>query len=178
MAFLKIRVPDEDSNKRTLHILDQTRIHHESYKLTMKIARDTAQGEGERELAEDDKAGTMHQLREIMANPAKVKSLDLETYKQELKRNEQQQLFKIIDKIVKELINPFGDTRDYRTLQNNNMSNERLFYLLIEESKRTFKRGLIVTATVTKVLKSKAICRLDNGLNAIIQASAILEETE
>ena len=84
---MKIRVPDEDSNKRTLHILDQTRIHHESYKLTMKIARDTAQGESE--LAEDDKAGTMHQLREIMANPAKVKSLDLEAYKSELKRNEQ-----------------------------------------------------------------------------------------
>ena len=76
------------------------------------------------------------------------------------------------------MINPFGDPRKYRTLENNNMSNERLFYLLIEESKRTFKRGLIVTATVTKVLKSKAICRLDNGLNAIIQASAILEETE
>mmetsp|Transcript_17037 Transcript_17037/g.22944 ORF Transcript_17037/g.22944 Transcript_17037/m.22944 type:complete len:134 (+) Transcript_17037:3376-3777(+) len=56
------------------------------------------------------------------------------------------------------------------------MSNERLFYLLIEESKRTFKRGIIVTATVTKVFESKAICRLDNGLNAIIQSSAILEE--
>jgi len=56
------------------------------------------------------------------------------------------------------------------------MSNERLFYLLIEESKRTFKRGLIVTATVTKVFDSKAICRLDNGLNAIIQSSAILDE--
>ena len=56
------------------------------------------------------------------------------------------------------------------------MTNERLFYLLIEESKRTFKRGLIVTATVTKVFDSKAICRLDNGLSAIIQSSAILDQ--
>lgn len=56
------------------------------------------------------------------------------------------------------------------------MTNERLFYLLIEESKRTFKRGLIVTATVTKVFDSKAICKLDNGLAAIIQSSAILDE--
>lgn len=56
------------------------------------------------------------------------------------------------------------------------MSNERLFYLLIEESKRTFKRGLIVTATVTKVFDSKAIARLDNGLSAIVQSSAVLDE--
>jgi len=59
----------------------------------------------------------MHQLREIMANPAKVKSLDLEAYKSELIRNEQQHLFKIIDKIVKELQNPFGDPREYRSFQ-------------------------------------------------------------
>jgi hypothetical protein len=56
------------------------------------------------------------------------------------------------------------------------MSNERLFYLLIEESKRTFKRGLIVTATVTKVFDSKAIARLDNGLSAIVQSTAVLDE--
>ena len=56
------------------------------------------------------------------------------------------------------------------------MDLERLFYLLIEESKRTFKKGLIVTATVTKVFDSKAICRLDNGLNAIIQSTAILDD--
>ena len=56
------------------------------------------------------------------------------------------------------------------------MTNERLFYLLIEESPRTFKRGLIVTATVSKVFDSKAICRLENGLTAIIQASAIVDE--
>lgn len=29
----------------------------------------------------------MHQLREIMANPAKLKSLDLKTYNDELVRN-------------------------------------------------------------------------------------------
>ena len=51
------------------------------------------------------------------------------------------------------------------------MDKKRLFYLLIEESERTFKRGLIVTATVSKVLASMAICRLDNGLSAIVRES-------
>ena len=47
-AFLKIRVPDEDlssTSSSNFFILDQTRIHHESYKLAIKIARDTSQGE-------------------------------------------------------------------------------------------------------------------------------------
>ncbi len=44
-AFLKIRVPDEDlssTSSSNFFILDQTRIHHESYKLAIKIARDTS----------------------------------------------------------------------------------------------------------------------------------------
>jgi len=83
---------------------------------------------------------------------------------------------KKINKIIDELSMPFGDPRKYRSIDRQGMSRERLFYLLIEESKRTFKKGLIVTATVTKVLNSKAICRLDNGLNAIILSSDFFEE--
>ena len=49
--------------------------------------------------------------------------------------------------------------------------------MLIEETERTFHRGVIVTAQVTKVLEPReggrggngqAICRLDNGLEAKI----------
>ena len=69
-----------------------------------------------------------------------------------------------------ELRSPFGDPRQYRT-EKNKINNTELFYMLIEESKRTFKKGVIVTATVTKIFSSKAICRLDNGLNAIILSS-------
>ena len=119
----------------------------------------------------------MHQLREIMANPTKLKSLDLKLYESELMRNERQSLFKIIQKVIDELNNPFKDPREYRSMskQHLTMSNERLFYLLIEESKRSFKEGLMVTATVTKVFDSKAICRLDNGLSAVIMSSNILD---
>lgn len=140
----------------------------------MKIARDTSQGEND--VSENDKVSQMHQLREIMANPQKLKSLDLQLYQNELVRNNQAHLTKIIDKIIQELSSPFQDPREYRSTTKHPMTNERLFYLLIEESKRTFKRGLIVTATVTKVFDSKAICRLDNGLSAIIQSSAILDQ--
>ena len=49
-----------------------------------------------------------------MANPGKLKALDLNAYHNEI-RNNQQHLLKLIDKIIKELSNPFGDPREYRS---------------------------------------------------------------
>ena len=48
-AFMKIRVPEEDIGKVNLefHILDQTRIHLESYKLATKIVTDASAGSRE-----------------------------------------------------------------------------------------------------------------------------------
>jgi transcriptional accessory protein Tex/SPT6 len=87
----------------------------------------------------------------------------------------------IIEQIISEFNNPFKDPRQARipgiTNKSPSISNERLFYLLIDETPRTFKKGLIVTATVTKVLDTKVICRLENGLNAIILQQAILEDS-
>ena len=82
----------------------------------------------------------------------------------------------VVEQIIKEFSEPFKDPRTYRSPTSTNMKNERLLYLLIDESKRTFKCGMIVTATVNKVLDTKAICRLDNGLTAIIPQPNILEK--
>jgi len=43
VPFILIRIPEEDFGKNQVQkfdILDQTRIHHEHYKLAMKIATD------------------------------------------------------------------------------------------------------------------------------------------
>ena len=111
-----------------------------------------------------------------MANPGKLTSIDLQNYFEELARNNAGTMKKKIVQIIDELSSPFGDPRKYRT-EKANIDSEELFYMLIEESKRTFKKGIIVTATVTKPLQSVAICRLDNGLNAIIRSSDFLENT-
>jgi hypothetical protein len=78
--------------------------------------------------------------------------------------------------MIKEFTEPFKDPIQFRSPTSINIKNERLLNFLIDESKRTFKTGIIVTATVNKVLDSKAICRLDNGLTAIIPATKILEQ--
>lgn len=46
--------------------------------------------------------------------------------------------------------------------------------MLIDESERTFKRGIIVTATAVKVLDKKVYCKLDNGLDAIIYKEELM----
>ena len=81
----------------------------------------------------------------------------------------------MIDFIIEEFKAPFADPRKTRTCDKTGIDNEKLFYLLIDESKRTFKKGLVVTATVTNVLEQKAICRLESGLTATIVKEKILE---
>lgn len=49
--------------------------------------------------------------------------------------------------------------------------------MLIDESDKTFKKGIIVTATVQKVFDNMVISKLDNGLDATIQKND-LEKTE
>ena len=102
----------------------------------------------------------------------------MKVYYSNLEATGQASFSKIVDLIIQELSHPFADPREYRCWdpQKTNIDNERLFYLLIDESKRTFKRGMIVTATVNKVFESKAICRLDNGLSAIVHQSSILDD--
>lgn len=41
--------------------------------------------------------------------------------------------------------------------------------MLIDESDRTFRKGIIVTATVVKVTDNIVLCKLDNGLDAVIK---------
>ena len=50
--------------------------------------------------------------------------------------------------------------------------------MLIDETERTFKRGMIVTATVVKVFNEQwVLCKLDNGLDATMNKND-LERTD
>ena len=74
----------------------------------------------------------------------------------------------LVEYIVEEFHHPFKDPRHYRTPNDTQTKNEDLFYMLIDESERTFKKGMIVTATVSKVFDNMVLCKLDNGLDATI----------
>jgi len=153
---------------------DQTRIHIEYYDLAQKIACDACQVEGDN--SETDLATKNRMLKDVFMNPSKLSRLDMKGYYKQLELSGRSNYKYVVEWMIKEFTEPFKDPRAYRSPTSINIKNERLLYLLIDESKRTFKPGIIVTATVNKVLDSKAICRLDNGLTAIIPATKILEQ--
>lgn len=60
-----------------------------------------------------------------------------------------------IDKIIKEYIYPFRDPRDdknfIRTFDDQKFPSNELFYSLIDETDKTFKKGMIVSANIVKI---------------------------
>ncbi len=60
-----------------------------------------------------------------------------------------------MDKIIKDFMYPFRDPREdkkiVRTFDNQRFPSNELFYCLIDESERNFKKGIIVSANVIRV---------------------------
>ena len=83
----------------------------------------------------------------------------------------------ILDQIIEELEHPFKDPREYRSPSKPTPSLKDLLYMLIDESERTFRKGIIVTATVVRVLDDKVLCKLDNGLDGTIGKDDIIGST-
>jgi transcription elongation factor SPT6 len=117
----------------------------------------------------------------VLQDPRKLQEFNLEKYKEEIIMTGQLEMCTLADFIVSELREPMKDPRAYRTIANANPSPDKLFYMLIEESEQTFKRGMIVTATVLRVFEGKdgkdgasfALCKLDNGLEARVDQKNI-----
>lgn len=74
---------------------------------------------------------------------------------------------------------PFADPREQleyiRDIDNIKFSNKELFHCLIDESERTFREGIIVSATVLRIFEpndsknGRLACKLENGIDANIQ---------
>ncbi|CDW91618.1 transcription elongation factor spt6 [Stylonychia lemnae] len=168
-GFIKIRCNEEE---RQCDVLDQTRIHPESYLQAHKIAKDLVFKGQEVDMIHSQRA-----IISVINNPKRLKELDIKQYSLELEKTEQQNMLILVEYIVDELSDPFKDPRDYRTHTKLTITNEDLFYMLIDETNKTFKKGMIVTATVSKVFDNMVLCKLDNGLDATIQKND-LEKTD
>lgn len=173
IPFLRVKVPAEERKVQPQDYLDLTRIHSESYMTAIKIATDAMYPESSEHLTEADRLLT---AKAVMKNPSILLNLDLKQYKLELQQGGQQSMISIVDIIIEEFKHPFSDPRQYRN-PNRMLSESQIFYMLIDESERTFKVGVIVTATVVKILDKKVLCKLDNGLDGIIMKEDISAES-
>jgi transcriptional accessory protein Tex/SPT6 len=115
VPFVLIRIPDEEQGRNKISkvdILDQTRIHHEHYKLAMKIAADACYGsDGVAENQEVDKTDQILKCKEVIAIPSKLKNLNLKQYYEQLDMTNQGNMRSSIDLIIQEFKAPFADPR-------------------------------------------------------------------
>lgn len=155
-------------------ILDQTRIHRRNYDQVRTIVRDLMfKTEENVDQAKIEKA-----LAEIIQDPAKLKMFALGEYKEEIKKIDMVGVEYIFQQVIEDLIRPFADPREQlnvvRDIAKNRFSNKTLFYCLIDESERSFKEGIIVSATVQRIFDpqdnkaGRIACRLENGIDANI----------
>ena len=91
------------------------------------------------------------------------------------KQHESQFTFR---QLLNDLKYPFADPREnqdiVRDIDHVRFSNKELFHCLIDENERTFREGIIVSATVVRIFESidsktgRLACRLENGVDANI----------
>lgn len=115
---------------------------------------------------------------EVIKNPKKLKEFAMSEYKEQIKKMDNVGIGYIFDQIIEDLIYPFMDPREdkqvVRTPIDQKFNSKDLFYNLINESERSFKQGMIVSATVFRVYDqngdkpARILCRLENGLDANI----------
>jgi hypothetical protein len=99
-------------------------------------------------------------------------------YKDQIKAVDKAGIGFIFDQLIDDLMHPFMDFREdkqiVRTPDEQRFASRELFYSLIDETERTFRAGMIVSATVARVydsngsLPARILCRLENGLDASI----------
>lgn len=156
------------------NILDQTRIHLRNYDHVYKLVTDCLfENQPDVEQYKQQQA-----VNEIIKNPEKLKEFAMGEYKDQIKAVDKAGIGFIFDQIIDDLMHPFMDFREdkqiLRTPDEQRFSSRELFYSLIDETERTFRAGMIVSATVVKIYDSngslppRILCRLENGLDASI----------
>ncbi|XP_039160120.1 transcription elongation factor SPT6 homolog [Eucalyptus grandis] len=161
VGFLRVRRSGlAASSSQFIDLLDDTRIHPESYNLAQELAKDVYDKYGDGDGNFDDEALEMA-IEYVRDHPKFLKSLDLPRYAKDKQR---QNKIQTLHMIVRELIQGFQDWRK----QYEELSQDEEFYMLSGETEETLADGRIVQATVRRVQPQKAICALESGLTGVL----------
>ena len=175
LGFTKVRVPPEKRpDDMQANILDQTRIHLRNYDHVYKLVTDCLY-ENQPDI---EKYKQLQAVNQIIKNPEKLKEFAMGEYKENIKKVDKLGIGYIFDQIIEDLMHPFMDFREDKTIvrtpNDQKFTSKELFYNLVDESERTFKAGMIVSATVLRIYDAREnagariLCKLENGLDANI----------
>ncbi|SCV03030.1 LAMI_0H04918g1_1 [Lachancea mirantina] len=149
--------------------LDSTRIHPEDYHLATKVAADALEYDPDA-ITEKEEQGTMSEFIEILRDDpdrrAKLESLNLESYAEELEKNTGQRKLNNLNTIVLELLDGFEELRnDFHPLRG-----DEIFSTLTGETDKTFFKGCIAPVKVERFRHGDIVCITNSQVECIVNA--------
>lgn len=163
VGFLRIRRSgNAASSSQLIDLLDDTRIHPESYCLAQELAKDIYRADANDDIIDDDDDDMIEvALVHVRENPNLLNSLEVDTYAKSKKLENKKDTITLIKL---ELMNGFQDwRREYVE-----PSQDEEFSMISGETANTLSEGRIVRVTVRRVLPQRAICSLESGLSGVL----------
>ncbi|PWA93343.1 global transcription factor group B1 [Artemisia annua] len=161
VGFLRVRRSgNAASSSQFIDLLDDTRIHVESYGLAQELAKDMYTADAQDEVNDDEDMLEMA-IEHVRENPTLLRRLEVDAYAKSKKRENKKDT---LNHIRLELIHGFQDWRRPYAKP----SEDEAFYMLCGETEETLAEGKIVQATVRRVQPQRAVCFLESGLTGLL----------
>ncbi|CAK9170436.1 unnamed protein product [Ilex paraguariensis] len=161
VGFLRVRRSGlASSSSQFIDLLDDTRIHPESYGLAQELAKDLYYEDVQDDTNDDEDVLEMA-IEHVREKPHLLKSLQVGEYAKSKNRENKKET---LNDIRLELIQGFQDWR--RSYAEPSPDEE--FYMISGETEDTLAEGRIVQATVRRVQPQRAVCVLESGLTGML----------
>ncbi|EPX73751.1 transcription elongation factor Spt6 [Schizosaccharomyces octosporus yFS286] len=154
-----------------MDILDTTRIHNEDYELARKMASDALElDEEDIEELEASKGVVYHLLEDNEV--AKVDELVLEEYADQLEREFHQRKRSTLEKVRRELKDPYGEQRNTF----HKLTPSEIFLMLTGENPRNLGPDTLVPVNVKRVTNRFVAVKLDCDVDGDIKADEVSDD--
>ncbi|KAK3138392.1 hypothetical protein QOZ80_5AG0368330 [Eleusine coracana subsp. coracana] len=169
-GFLRVRRSGAAAaSAQIIDLLEDTRIHPESYVLAKNLAKDVYLEELQHDpndMDDDD----LEMAIEHVKGSKKLRRLVMEEYIRSVQEEFRKEY--TLKDLKRELLGGFSDWRTTYT----EPSPDEEFWMLSGETEDTISEGKIVQVTVRNIQESKIICTFDSGLKAIVMADNYSDE--
>lgn len=161
VGFLRVRRSGlAASSSQYIDLLDDTRIHPESYGLALELAKEVYNNDIDGDTNDDEETLEMA-VEHLRDRPELLKTYLLDRHIKEKKRENKRETLYLIRR---ELIQGFQDWR----ISYKEPSQDEEFYMMSGETEDTLAEGKIVQVTVRRVQAQRAICALESGLTGML----------
>ncbi|KAG6411761.1 hypothetical protein SASPL_129845 [Salvia splendens] len=169
VGFLRVRRSGlTSSSSQFIDLLDDTRIHPESYILAQDLAKDIYREDGNDDTNDEDDVLEMA-IEHVREKPHLLRAVDVHEYAEQKNHLNKKET---LNDIRLELMEGFQDRR--RPFVEPSQDEE--FCMITGETEEELSEGRIVQATVRKVQGQRAICVLESGLAGILSKEDYMDD--